>query len=161
MGRNYLSIPKLQRCNRWSLGMDKQFHPALFWACNYLSMLGLKLNHVSKRGHWSKWTFGATQDCGIFEARTILSSHQLLIIPTSNLNSNVMKYKWLEHFIVDTKLRVRNGLFVCLSIWSRCWFNFDLIDIKNILINFEKFGLKYQYSEIMPLGSCGQCSANL
>ena len=31
-------------------------------ACNYLSMLGLKLNHVSKRGHWYPrdpliWTF--------------------------------------------------------------------------------------------------------
>ena len=24
----------------------------LFWACNYLSMLGLKLIHVSKRGQW-------------------------------------------------------------------------------------------------------------
>ena len=24
----------------------------LYWACNYLSMLGLKLIHVSKRGHW-------------------------------------------------------------------------------------------------------------
>ena len=53
MGWNYLSIPKLQRCNRWSLRMDKQFHPTFYQACNYLSMLGLKLNHVSKRGHWS------------------------------------------------------------------------------------------------------------
>ena len=51
MGWNYLSIPKLQRCNRWSLGMDMQFHLTLYQACNYLSMLGLKLNHVSKRGH--------------------------------------------------------------------------------------------------------------
>ena len=50
MGWNYLSIPKLQRCNRWSLGMDKQFHPTFYNGCNYLSMLGLKLNHVSKRG---------------------------------------------------------------------------------------------------------------
>ena len=41
MGRNYLSIPKLQWCNRWSLGMDKQFHPTLYWTCDYLSMLGL------------------------------------------------------------------------------------------------------------------------
>ena len=60
MGWNYLSIPKLQRCNRWSLGMDKLFHPTLYQACNYLSMLGLKLNHVSKRGHWScatSWSF--------------------------------------------------------------------------------------------------------
>ena len=47
---NYLSIPKLQRCNRWSLGMDKWFHPTLFWACDYSFMLGLRLNHVSKRG---------------------------------------------------------------------------------------------------------------
>ena len=28
---------------------DKQFHPTLYNGCNYLSMLGLKLNHVSKR----------------------------------------------------------------------------------------------------------------
>ena len=46
MGWNYLSIPKLQRCNRWSLEMD-----TLYNGCNYLSMLGLKLIHVSKRGH--------------------------------------------------------------------------------------------------------------
>ena len=52
MGWNYLSIPKLQRCNRWSLGMDKWFHPTLYHACDYLSMLGLGLNHVSKRGQW-------------------------------------------------------------------------------------------------------------
>ena len=50
MGYNYLSIPKLQRCNRWSLGMDKCFHHTLNWACDYLSMLGLKLNRVRKRG---------------------------------------------------------------------------------------------------------------
>ena len=49
---NYLSIPKLQQCNLWSLGMDYQFHPTLHWACDYLSMLGLKLNHVSQRDPW-------------------------------------------------------------------------------------------------------------
>ena len=52
MGWNYLSIPKLQRCNCWSLGMDKLFHTTLYWACDYLSILGYKLNHVSKRGYW-------------------------------------------------------------------------------------------------------------
>ena len=54
MGWNYLFIPKLQRFNRWSLGMDKYFNPTLYWACDYLYMLGLKLNHVSKRSHWSE-----------------------------------------------------------------------------------------------------------
>ena len=46
MERNNLSIPKLQRYNRWSLGMDKKFHPTFHWARDYLSMLGLKLIHV-------------------------------------------------------------------------------------------------------------------
>ena len=32
------------------LGMDKQFHPTRYYGYNYLSKLGLKLNHVSKRG---------------------------------------------------------------------------------------------------------------
>ena len=49
MGWNYLSIPKLQRLHHWSLGMDEQFHPTLHNGCNYLSMLGLKFIHVSKR----------------------------------------------------------------------------------------------------------------
>ena len=29
------------------LGMDQWFHPTPFWACSYLSMLWLKLIHVS------------------------------------------------------------------------------------------------------------------
>ena len=37
--------------NRWSLGMDKYFHPTLYNGWNYLSMPGFKLNHVSKNGH--------------------------------------------------------------------------------------------------------------
>ena len=52
MGWKYLSISKLQRLHRWSLGMDKQFHPTIYNGCNYLSMPGLKFNHVSKRGPW-------------------------------------------------------------------------------------------------------------
>ena len=50
MGWNYLSIPKLQWYNRWSLGMDALFNPTLYDSCNYFSMLGLKLIHVDKMG---------------------------------------------------------------------------------------------------------------
>ena len=50
MGWIYLSIPKLQRLHPWSLGMEKWFHPTLYNGCNYLSVLGLKLYHVRKRG---------------------------------------------------------------------------------------------------------------
>ena len=48
VGWNYLSIPKLQRLHRWSLGMAKQFHPKLYWTYTYLSRLVLKLNYISK-----------------------------------------------------------------------------------------------------------------
>ena len=52
MGWNYLSIPQRERRNRWHLGMDKKFHSTFSYACDYLSMLGFKLNHVCKRGYW-------------------------------------------------------------------------------------------------------------
>ena len=50
MGWNYLSIPKPQRLHRWSIGMDKLFYPIFCKKWSYLSMLGLKLIHISKRG---------------------------------------------------------------------------------------------------------------
>ena len=53
VGWNCLSIHKLQLFHSCNLGMDKQFHPTQFSWCYYLSMLGLKLIHVSKRGHES------------------------------------------------------------------------------------------------------------
>ena len=45
-----LSIAKLQRWGRRSLEMDEKFLPTLYWACAYLSILGLKLIYVSKTG---------------------------------------------------------------------------------------------------------------
>ena len=50
------SFPNLHRYNRWRLRMDKCFHPTFYWACRYLSMLGLKLIYVTKfvSGLWYK-----------------------------------------------------------------------------------------------------------
>ena len=47
---NYLSIPNLKYCNSWSLGMNNLFHPTLYWACDYLTTLGLNLTHGCKIG---------------------------------------------------------------------------------------------------------------
>ena len=47
-GWNYLTIPKLQPWNIWSLGLGQWFHQRLFCACDSLSMLGFKIIHVSK-----------------------------------------------------------------------------------------------------------------
>ena len=51
----------LQRRNRWSLGMDKYIHPACYNACNYLFLLGININHVSKMSQlvhrlWKTWS---------------------------------------------------------------------------------------------------------
>ena len=46
---NHLSISKFQRLRRRRLKMQKQFHTIFYNGFNYLSTLGLKLNHVSKR----------------------------------------------------------------------------------------------------------------
>ena len=40
-----LSILRFQRCNRWEA-------ISLYWTYDYVSKLGWKLNHVSKRGTW-------------------------------------------------------------------------------------------------------------
>ena len=45
---NYLSILEFQWCSRWSLGMDKTPHTLM--GCDDLSIMGLKIIHVSKRG---------------------------------------------------------------------------------------------------------------
>ena len=58
---NFQFVLKLPRRNRWNLGMYKWFHPAFHLLYGYLSMLGLKLNHVGQSGHW--YTCG---DWGIF-----------------------------------------------------------------------------------------------
>ena len=56
VGWNYLYIPKPNGCavevHHWSLGIDKPFHPTLCQACDYFSILRLKLSYVSNRGHW-------------------------------------------------------------------------------------------------------------
>ena len=38
--RGEIIIPKLQRLQLWSVGMDKWFYPTFNRACGYLSMLG-------------------------------------------------------------------------------------------------------------------------
>ena len=79
MGWNYLSIPKLRRCNRWSLGMDKSFHPRLYQAGDYLSTLGFKLNYFSKRNPWC-WNWNIPYELDQFYDRWLLASpgHQKL-----------------------------------------------------------------------------------
>ena len=53
-GMKLLIHSQISTFSRWSLGMNKKFHQTLGWACSYLFMLELKLNHnlVAWRGTW-------------------------------------------------------------------------------------------------------------
>ena len=59
------SLSRLQerRLLRESLEMEKLFHPTLYNGCDFLSMVGLKLTHVSKTGPWlyiNRWFLSST-----------------------------------------------------------------------------------------------------
>ena len=92
MGWNNLSICKLQRLHCWSLGMDKYFHPTLYWACDCLSMPELKLNHVSKRGHWAFCTKVADEIVQLYmrNFREKISTRQVLKLRKSRVG--IRKY---------------------------------------------------------------------
>ena len=91
---NYLSIPKLQQCNRWSLGIDKLFYPTLYWTYVYSSMPGLMLIHVSKmwplvnENRWKKYNFLVVYSVNCFDCCLSLCSlndgfaHVLVIVRT-------------------------------------------------------------------------------
>ena len=112
------SIPKLQRCNRCHLQMDKQFHLTHHNKCNYLSMLGLKLIHVCKRRprilvicfpEYSNMTSGRR----------------------ANLFQNYSSPKWifwtndnLQHFSLTYRGRETH---ICVSKLGHHWFRYALV----------------------------------
>ena len=67
VGWNYLSILKLQRLYRWSLGIDKYFYPTQSNGRNYFSMLGFKstqINHNDYYNHKYHHRYGAASALG-------------------------------------------------------------------------------------------------
>ena len=64
---------EVKRCSRWSLGIDKWFHPTLNWAWNHFSMLVLMVNHVRKRCPRVTQTRMIRVEHGLFIRRLLLS----------------------------------------------------------------------------------------
>ena len=110
MGRNYLSIPQLQRCNRWSLGMDKYFHPTYHRACDYLSMLGLKLNHVSKRGPWTSQNSKTQRQCnhsGLIHSYSARPQWIKPMAKRSEYNAKVSKCQTPCDFVIQFNIMIK------------------------------------------------------
>ena len=94
MGWNSLSILKLQRFNRWSLGMIKESYPILNNGCNYLSMLGLKLNNVSQRD---------------IDYSTFLLSSQIKVKIKQRKSTFYEIGAWVNFHLSNTQAWVRNS----------------------------------------------------
>ena len=81
--------------------MDKKFHLTLYQACDYLSMLGLKLNHASERGPWSLCEFlNEIFVCKIFSFCTSGLCHAL----HSLLFQKKIEHLIFHHWLIDQEL---------------------------------------------------------
>ena len=113
MRLNYWSIPKLQLLHLWSLGRDKEFRPILYCAYNYFSMVGFKLNHVSKRGPW-------------------LAICALLWFGTARFNSLAFG-KWNFRYLIFQIISVVDGCGISCELALR-WMSLNLSDDKSTLV---------------------------
>ena len=90
---------KLQWCSCRSLEMDKSLYSTIFWACDYLSMLGLKLIHVSKRCPSLAWIHCRTYHQGGHVAfPTGRISQEVLSISISKMSFEIIYFTLLLYF---------------------------------------------------------------
>ena len=101
--------------------MDTYFHPTPYNGCDYLSVLGLKLNHVSKRGPWyqPQWFENRHGALGNYEADSQCTTPYCAIYIELQPSNRL----WLEEpegrqpvgFSVIFGLTSHSGNAICLS----------------------------------------------
>ena len=133
MGWNYLSIPKLQLLQRWNWGIEKLFHPTFYWACDYLSVLTLKLIHVSKRGY--RWLYHCSLTLSYVTVNPlyIFCWHGMKVRLYQNASSSFWIYfteqsqdyfprrrglKLLQSIVENIN---SNTVISCWNMWSKCF----------------------------------------
>ena len=89
---NQSSIPQLQRYSRWISGMDQWFQPTHYWACGYLSMVGLKLIHVSKMGTWHIIIDPVKQSIHAYHIQQIFHQHTTTIMKSSSRPLSLLRF---------------------------------------------------------------------
>ena len=128
--------------------MDKSFHPTLFWACNYLSMLRIKLNHISKSGHW-RLAKCPLKTNGCLANRQLTSLVKEATGVYLHLASSLNKFPWYTIF-VDGRQHCSSCSIVSvntLRLRQNCW-HFVVDILKYIFLNEDvwillKISLKY------------------
>ena len=74
-------------------GMDTLFHPTLYWACDYLSMLGLRLIHVSERGPEHSTLFDAVLEHNVRNRNADPHISYLLVLDMHGIWKDVFHYR--------------------------------------------------------------------
>ena len=114
-----LSIPKLQLCNRWSLRMEYDISPTLYWTPDYLSRLELKLIRVSKRGHMGYWNIHCKVSFGNFRKRKpgeIWFAHSVDRLSWNSAQSKTMSLTLLCYLTEPSVLRKHINIYsVCMA----------------------------------------------
>ena len=83
-----------------NLRMDNYFHPTLYWTCNYLSILGLNLNHVRKRKKQTSRT----------NVRHHLGTRQMAIEYYGHLQAKLRSTIWILYIEIEaTKQTQQNS----------------------------------------------------
>ena len=91
-------------------GMDKQFHPTLYNGCNYLSNLGLKLIHVSKRGRRGRFHKQiASRPSYILNGKTVFVLNQDPKYVSYYLDTNYSPYTCSRYIMVNHPANTFNG----------------------------------------------------
>ena len=121
MGWNHLSIPKLQRFNRWRLGTEKYFHLALCDGCNYVSLRWLKLNHISKRGPWS-WGKNSYRPANIVPGLLLIGMPSMIcvfVIHCARSCAEVRGNMHLQHReLAEQHSNIYSSLLLATCVWS-------------------------------------------
>ena len=133
---NSYQFPKIQRCNRWSLGMDQQFHPTLYQVCDYISVLGLKSIHVSIRGPRD---LAETERCNFVQKYTLVKN---VPIPILWVWVNKVCPICLSATIYNRKVGRRAWTSVWFWLFKQLLFSSNVIDDTKVylyLYQFDKF----------------------
>ena len=122
VGWNYLSIPKLQRCGCWSLGMSEWYNLKRYWSCGYLSMLALKLIRLTRwatgRKSFHHWCLSAIAK---LSNQTVVGIRRWIYNYIPYKAADVIPYYMIAgHAIVvvkDINLLFHHGNVVILTLW--------------------------------------------
>ena len=133
--------------------IDEKFLPTQYWACDYLSMLGLKLIYVSKTGPWCLDIVSNNWSSYAWALTTILqydNLQQKYIKQSVNVNSLDNKTSCIQAF----RIAARHHLVLC-----RTWFNRNRSF--NITPEFKVFAAISAGSVSGPISSFSQNYINL